>query len=305
MEEIKLQEAIASLMSDRHQRDALAELLIEFVQPNHIPVDLVGMLMDTRRLKPGDALVKKLRKGIEVHTLVPGSIHLANEVTVRERINYVLDGADIKVTYNEWDIDNGNIGTVESIRAEMAAKLRDFYFTKVYSALSTVWSPVNTPDNYTSIGGPITDVALENAIDHINYTTGKAKAIVGVRKVLTPITKFGAFWNDGAVSPTVWGIDSQLEKVVQDGFLGRFYGVPIIAINQVWDNPEDYNTLIPEDKVLVLGENIGEFIIYGDEQYKQYVDPRPTPSQWILELWQQFGMMVWNAQGIYVIDNVT
>ena len=50
------------------------------------------MLLNTRSLKPGDSLVKKLRKGIEVRTLVPGSIHLASEVTVSERVNYVLDG---------------------------------------------------------------------------------------------------------------------------------------------------------------------------------------------------------------------
>lgn len=302
MEELKLQEAIASLLKDSHQRDALAELLIEYVQPNHIPVDLVGMLMGTRRLNPGDALVKKIRKGIEVHTLVPGSIHLANEITVTERINYVLDGADIKVTYNEWDLENGNIGTVESIRTEMAAKLRDYYMNKVFTALSTVWSAVNTPDNYTAVGGEITDTALIDAIDWINYTTGKAKAIVGVRRILTPITRFGAFWNDGT---TYSGIDSQLEKVVQDGFLGKFYGVPVIALNQVWDNPEDYNTLLPEDKILILGEDIGEFIIYGEEKYKQYVDPRPTPSNWILELWQQFGMMIWNARGISVLGGIT
>lgn len=249
--------------------------------------------------------MKKLRKGIEVHTLVPGSIHLANEITVTERINYVLDGADIKVTYNEWDLENGNIGTVESIRTEMAAKLRDYYLNKVFTALSTVWSAVNTPDNYTAVGGEITAAALEDAIDWINYTTGKAKAIVGVRRILTPITRFGAFWNDGEATPNVVGIDSQLEKVVQDGFLGRYYGVPIIALNQTWDNPEDYNTLLPEDKILILGENIGEFIIYGDEKYKQYVDPRPTPSQWIMELWQQFGLMVWNARGISVLGGIT
>jgi hypothetical protein len=302
MEEIKLQEAIASLLKDSNQRGALAELLVEYIQPNHIPVDVVGMLMNTRRLNPGDALVKKIRKGLEVRTLIPGSIHLASEITVTERINYVLDGADIKVIYNEWDIENGNIGTVESIRTEMSAKLRDYYLNKVFTALSTVWSAVNTPDNYTAVGGEITAAALINAIDWINYTTGKAKAIVGVRRALTPITGFGSFWNDGV---TYAGIDSQLEKVVQDGFLGKYYGVPVIALNQVWDNPEDYNTLLPEDKILVLGEDIGEFIIYGDEKYKQYVDPRPTPSNWIMELWQQFGLMIWNARGIYVLGEIS
>jgi hypothetical protein len=47
-----------------------------------------------------DALVKKVRRGIEARTLVPGSIHLASEITVDDRIVYMLDGVDIKVKAN-------------------------------------------------------------------------------------------------------------------------------------------------------------------------------------------------------------
>jgi len=38
---------------------------------------------------------------------------------------------------------------------------------------------------------------------------------------------------------------------------------------------------------------------------KQWEDMNPTPPQWMLELYQQFGMIIDNAQGIYVLDNVT
>lgn len=100
-DELKIKEAVASLMSDKSKRDALAEMIVEYVNPNHITTDFVGMLLNTRSLKPGDSLVKKLRKGLSVHTLVPGSIHLAHEVTVTDRVNYLLDGADVKVTWNE------------------------------------------------------------------------------------------------------------------------------------------------------------------------------------------------------------
>jgi len=303
MDETKLREAVASVVKSG-DREALAELLIEYIQPNHITTDYIGMLLNTRTLNPGDALVKKLRKGIEVRTLVPGAVHLASQITVSERMNYVLDGADVKVTYNEWDLDNGNIGTVQSIRQEMAAKLRDYYINKVFTALTTVWTAANTPSNYTLVGGSITATALENAIDQINNTTAGVKAVVGVRSALTPITKFGAFWNDGNTVGTdaQWaGVNSQLEEVVNRGLLGRYYGAPIVALDQIWDNPDDYNALLPTDKILVIGENVGEFILYGDVKWKQWSDMNPTPPQWMLEVYQQFGMIIDNAQGIYVL----
>src|SRR4030065_2975289 len=104
MEDIKLKEAIASLVKEKGSKDALAQLFVEYIQPNHITTDFISMLLESRSLKEGDVLVKKLRKGITVHTLVPGSMHLKSEVTVHERANYVLDGLQTGVTYNEWEL---------------------------------------------------------------------------------------------------------------------------------------------------------------------------------------------------------
>ncbi len=308
MDEKKLNEAIASLLKDKSvpAREALAEMIIEFIQPNHITTNFVGMLLNTRALKPGDMLFKKLRKGITVRTLVPGSIHLASEVTVEERANYVLDGADVKVTFNEWEMASGQIGSVDEIRREMYAKLSDFYQNKIYTILSTVWTAANTPSNFTNVGGAITASSLEDAIDEINQNSGGVKAVVGTRAALTPITKFGAFWNDGNTVGTdaQWaGVDSQLEEVVQSGFLGKYYGAPLIALEQVYDNPEDYNKLIlPNNRILVLGHNVGEFITYGDVKVKQWTDMEPTPPQWFLEIYQQFGLIIDRAVGLYVLQ---
>jgi hypothetical protein len=299
----KMEEAFASILK-RGDKEALAALLVEYVQPNHITANFVGMLLNTRTLKPGDSLVKKMRKGIEVRTLVPGSIHLASEITVRERINYILDGADVKVSYDEWDLENGNIGTVQDISTEMMAKLRDYYQNKVFTALTTVWTAGNTPSNYTAVGGNLNETVLKAAIDNINQTVGKVRAVVGVRAALTPITTFGAFWKDTGGS-LYHGVDSQLEKVMKEGWLGTYYGAEIIALNQEWDNPEDYNTLIPTDKVLVIGENVGDFIIYGEPKWKQWTDMAPTPPRFFMEVYQQFGLMIDKAMGIHVLGTIS
>lgn len=299
----QIQEAIASMVKDKNQRDALASIIVEYVQPNHLTGQIVGNLLTTRALKPGDSLVKKVRKGIKVRTLVPGAVHLASEITVSERINYVLDGADVKVTYNEWEMDSGEIGTLSEIRAEMAKKLQDYYYNKIFTALGTIWTAGNTPSNYTSVGGVLTDTALIAAINRINQTTSGAKAIVGARSVITPISKFAGFWSrDGS---NYVAQEDKILEVLNTGKIGVFYGVPIVAIDQVYNNPEDYQKLIPETFVLVIGENVGEFITYGDVKQKQWSDMNPTPPQWMLELYQQFGMIIDNAQGIYMLNNVT
>lgn len=306
MDETKLKEAIASLARDKGQKDALAQLFVEYIQPEHIATDFVGMLLNAKTLKEGDATVKKVRRGIEVRTLVPGSIHLASEITVEERINYILDGADVKLTFNEWELESGELGTVDEMRAEMLAKLRDYFQNKVFTALSTVWTAGNTPNNYVDSGGALTAPVLKAAIDYVNQTVGKVRAVVGTRAALTPITEFGTAWStDMATFTALMRVDSQLEEVMRTGWLGTYYGAPIVAINQQHDNVIDYNTLIPTDKVLVIGENVGDFITYGQPRYKQWTDMNPTPPQWFLEFYQRFGLIIDNALGIYVIGGIT
>jgi hypothetical protein len=185
----------------------------------------------------------------------------------------------------------------------MLAKLRDYYYNKVFTALTSIWKVGTTPNNFTNVGGSITATALENAIDRINQTTPGVKAVIGVRSALTPVTKFGSFWNDGG---TQWaGVDSQLEEVMKTGWLGTYYGAPIIALDQLYDFPDDHNALLPTDKVLVIGEKAGEFITYGDVKRKQWVDMNPTPPYWMIEIYQQFGMIIDNAEGIYVIGGIS
>jgi hypothetical protein len=302
MEDKKFEEAIAGLMKS-DQREALAQMIVEYIEPNHITTDFISMILNTRNLAPGDSLVKKIRKGIHVHTWVPGQIGLKHEITVTDRINYILDSAIVGVMANEWELEAGEIGTVASLKAEAGAKLRDYYMNKVFTALGTVWGNVNTPNNYTNCGATITALALENMIDRINQTTSGAKAIIGVRSVVQPISKFAAFFTDTASGQTGF-VPNRIEELMRTGYLGNYYGVPIIAINQVWDNPEDMNTLYSHHDALVIGENVGEFITFGPERSKEWTDMQPTPPYWHLDIVQQFGLMIDNAQGIGVLHTV-
>jgi len=204
---------------------------------------------------------------------------------------------------NLWELESGELGTVESIKSEMQAKLRDEYLARVFLALTSIWTAINTPSNYTSVGGSLTATALKNAIDRINQTTSGVKAVVGTRAALTPITTFGAGWADAtAVSHAV---PENISEIMSTGWLGKYYGAPIIALDQVYDNPEDYNALLPTDKVLVIGEKVGEFITYGEVRSKDYQDMRPTPPQQYFEIWQQYSMIIDRADGIFVLGNIS
>jgi hypothetical protein len=311
MGEKDYKEALAEVMRNPEEREAFAQILVEFLQPSHLTNEFVSMILNTRSLEAGDLLVHKVRKGIEVRTLVPGAVHLASEITISDRINFILDGADVKVTYNEWELERGELGTVDSISAEMRAKLSDFHITKVFTALTTVWDATNTPDNYATVatadwnaGNSTAEAAVRAAIDRINQVTPGAKIVIGARETMTPTTLFSAFWGDLASTQAFHTADELILRIFESGWLGRYYGVPFVMVDQVWDNPEDYNALVPTNFVLIVGEAAGTFITYGDVRTKQWTDMQPTPPQWYLELYQQFGMIIDNAQGVYLLEIV-
>jgi hypothetical protein len=298
------QQAFASLA--KTDREALASLIVEYLQPMHITTDFVGMLLNTRNLAPGTQLVKKVRKGITVRTFVPGSIHLASEVTVYDRAVYNLGGFDVKVHANEWEIESGEIGSLADIENEMRAKIKDYFMNLVFNALANLWNFANTPNNWVSVGGPLTAPVLQTAVDEINYQVGSVKAIVGTRRALTPITTFGNYVPYVAGTQGIWGtpIPSAVEEIARTGFLGSWYGCKVVALDQIWDNELDHNAMLPEDKVLVVGNNVGEFITYGDVKVKQWQDMNPTPPVFKIELWGNFGMIIDHQEGIFVIDGL-
>jgi len=299
----KIKTALASLTRTEASRKELAALIVDWVKPNHLTTDVISLFLDTRRLMPGDLLVKKMRKpGIRVRKFVPGTIHLADEITVSDRINWVFDGHIVKVLANLWDLERGEIGTVEDIKREMTDAFIDFYAGRVFELLASVWTAANTPDNYAEVATELTKTALDTAINRINYKAGGVKAIVGVKNVLLPITEFAGY---GSYESTTQFSDSILTEALREGWIGKYRGVNnIVGLSQIWDDPESDTALLPENYVLVIGNKAGEFVTFGEPKWKEYTDMVPTPPYFVMEVFQQWGLIVDMAESIYVIKIV-
>jgi hypothetical protein len=152
--------------------------------------------------------------------------------------------------------------------------------------------------------------ALNNAIDHVNYWSGGVRAIIGTEAALAPLSTFGQYkiigtnnqyvTTNGQPAGTFQNVSpfGNGPKAVES-----YRGVSnIVRMKQIFDNTEFPPTpLLPSTFVLVVGEDIGEFITYGGPQTKEWMDMEPTPPYWTYETWVQFGMMIWNARGIVKI----
>jgi len=284
-------------------RKALAELIVQYIDPEHITQDIMGIYLNTRSLNIGDVLVKKVRRGIEVRQLVPGQNTLASQITVKESMNYTLDTAYAEVSHNEWEVESGEIGSVDDIRKEMTAKLADFYQVKVMNALYTL-ATINDSKNFYYVSAPITRTTLENAIDYIADTAGSVKSVVGRRTALAPITKFAGYragvGANESTAPLV-AVPSALEEIRRTGWFGVYYGANFVSLEQVYDNVYDRTGLIKDNMIVVVGKDCGEFITYGPVREEQWTNMGTLPPTWHIRISQQFGMMFDRMENVAII----
>lgn len=315
-------ELSASIDSPENSR-ALAEVITEYINPVYLTLDLASTFMGTRQMNFGDILVKKFKGRYHVQQIAPGQITLGEQVLVRDKaLSYNLDILSAKALYNVLELRHGGPAfTPEQVRQDVQDALREKVLMRGWNALANIWTTGNassltvpgaTYSNFIDAGGPLTSTALDHAIDHVNYWSGRVKAIVGTETALAPLTEFGQYrLISGSNSDNYVTINGQPAGTYNNvspygpGPKGveSYRGVSnIVRIPQTFDRSEFPATpLLPNDFVLVIGEDIGEFITYGGPETKEYMDNEPTPPYWTYETYIQFGMMIWNAKGLVKI----
>lgn len=308
-------------------RAAFAEVITEYVDPVYLSMDLMGQFMTTREFRLGEIHVKRFKGKYHVQQIVPGQITLGEQITVRDKAySYNLDILSAKALYNELELRHGGPAfTPEQVRTDVRAALEEKLVMRTWNALGNIWTAANataltipgaTYSNFINVGGALTSTALDNAIDHVNYWSGSVRAIIGTEAALAPLSTFGQYkLISGSNTDNYVTINGQPAGTFNNvspfgnGPKGveSYRGVSnIVRIKQIFDETEYPPTpLLPTDFVLVVGENVGEFITYGGPQTKEWTDMEPTPPNWTYETWIQFGMMIWNARGIVKIGNLT
>lgn len=295
-------------------RSAFAELIYEIINPNHVTLDVVSAFgLPTRSLNPGDQLVRRVRSGFPVRTMVPGTMHLADQIAAGEIYTYAIDYIIAKTRWSLWELQRGELGTIEDFRREMEASLIDSIVSRVFNLLVSVWDVGTTSfTNFldaTSTG--LTEDNLTNMMETVLYRSGNIRAIVGSRRALLPVYKFAGVFEVTATSPNVNGVitaPSILEEWRRTGRVRTYKGAPLIELPQIFQRQmgANYDTkLIDDSHVIVVGDNAGEAILYGGTESQDSTDLRTEPPEYQLALWRGFGMIVDRPEQIGVMKVAT
>jgi hypothetical protein len=307
-------------VGDGSKRSAYAELVVDIVQPNHLDLSLFNAFMKTTQMKPGDVLAKRVKRGrYPARTLVPGKNHLADVTDYVEQQVFSYDALVAGTQHPLWEIQSGEIGTVESLRNELRADLFDEIVSRVFTMLATVWNSTDTPDNYVdATGSGVTATALDALIETILERTGSVNAIIGSRRALLPVYTFSQFREfvlTGTGTDRGFGVTDAFNEFTKTNKVNTYKGIPLIELPQVYRNRLPANAtgglrdvsqrMIPTNKIIVVGDNVGEIALMGETQYQDYTKMDTIPPNYVLHTWQPFTLVVDDVELIGVIETNT
>lgn len=315
MNEQELKAAIAQVIKTAGQdpvgKSAFAELIVRTANMNHLSLDVLRSFMPVTQLQPGDELAVRVRKGrYPVRAMVPGSMHLADQVYVQDKVVRAFDRLIAGATCNVWELNNNEMSTAAKMRTDIRADLIDSLVARVFNLLTTVWNTTDTPSNYTDASSTgITATVLDDMIEEILDRAGSVRAIVGTRRALFPVYEFSTSvpvtvvaGQSGTAIPT-----DRFAEFYNNNRITSYKGIPLIELGQVYTNalPNVREKLIRSDVTLVVGEDAGQIALMGGFEYQDYTDMRKQPAEYVIHGWQAYSLIVDQIDRIGVIKGNT
>lgn len=309
MNKEELKRAVAERAATAGENKGFAEIIREFVEPNHVTMEVFSAFLRTRQLNPGDQIARKIRRGrYRARTMVPGSQHLTDATTFNAMFTYMFDRLIAGTSMNLMEVRNGELGTVDEIKRNVRADLVDETVARVFNLMTTVWSASNTPSNYvdaTSSG--LTKTVLDSAIETVLDRVGNVRAIVGTRSALSPLYDFAGYI-DVVLADSSTRQALPLDEILMERFntnrVSRYRNVPVIEVPQIRANtlPTIDRKLVRDDMVLVIGEDVGEVVQYGAPEDQEHVDTSKQPADWQYHTWQAWGLLIDQPEGLVLIE---
>jgi hypothetical protein len=200
------------------------------------------------------------------------------------------------------------------MRTDLRADIFSELVSKVFNILATAWNETDTPDNFEDVGGPLTQTALDSMIEAMLDNGQNVTGIMGTRRALRPLYTFAQYrefelsgTNTDAVG---FAVDQAFNEFTNSRRVSRYTGIPVIELAQVssrrfapgaTSGDLRGERLLPDNRVIILSEDVGQIATFGETTYQDYTDPTTQPPNYVLHCWQAYGMRVDNLEGVGVL----
>lgn len=286
----KVEEAskIISKMSKTSEgRQELAEIVKIALEDSYNKFNIIPLLFDVKHFKLGDKpMFKTHKKGIVAYWTAPNAF-VPRSQNYDTEIFMQFEGLGVRPACLLSDLKTGRVDSFAALIADGREAMELAIYQKIYELLAQVYNASGVAtDNQVAVN-KLTKDALDKAINQVRKQVGGAPTIIGDYDLCTQIEGFEGF------------TEIALEEIRTHGLLGKYRGCNIVYLPEIL-NPVTQESIVPVDKLFVVGRKIGVYGDYADMDYMERTDI--NDKSWECRLDKEMGLAITKPNGIYLIN---
>lgn len=285
---VEASKIIANMAKTEEGRYELAEIVKIALEDSYNKFDIIPLLFDTKHFNLGDKpMFKTHKKGIKAYWTAPNA-YVPKSQNYETEIYMQFEGLGVRPECLLSDLKTGRVDSLASLIADGREALELAILHKVYELLAQVYNAEGTAKEYQStVTNTLTKEALDKAINQVRKRVGGAPTIIADYDICTQIEGFDGF------------TEVALEEIRTHGLLGKYRGCNIVYLPEILD-PVSQESIVPTDKLFVVGRKIGIYGDYNDMDFMQ--ETNINDKSWNCRIDKEIGMAILKPEGIHVIS---
>lgn len=287
---------------------AFAETIVQMIEPNRLTLDVFRQFMRVENLQPGDNVQRTVRRGkYAVRKFVPGAHMLTDKLSKEEQYAFMFERLYAGASADDWSIRQGDVDSVEKMRADLEADIIEAIAYRVFELLGTVWNASDTPNNYLDASSSgLTATGFETLVENLVRESGTVRAVIGTREALLPVYKFAGYkeyelsgTNTDAVG---FPIVDKLNEFANTRKVSSYYGVPLIELPAPRRNrlPNIRERVVDSTKVVFVGDNPGTIATMGGFETQDWTDMTVVPAVYNIYGWLAYSVLLDSVESIAI-----
>lgn len=287
----KLEEAsklIAKMASTEEGRNELAEIVKIALEDSYNKFNIIPMLFETRHFKLGDRpMFKTHKKGIKAYWTAPNA-YVPKSQNYETEIFMQFESLGVRPECLLSDLKTGRVDSFAALISDAREAMEIAIYQKIYELLAQVYNATGSGKDYqSSVATKLTKDVLDKAINTVRKKVGGAPTIIADYDLATQIEGFDGF------------SEIAMEEIRTHGLLGKYRGCNIVYLPEILD-PVTQESIVPTDKLFVVGRKIGVYGDYADMDTMSEINI--NDKSWNCRLDKEMGACITRPEGIYVVE---
>lgn len=287
----KASKIIAKMYKTEQGKQELAEIVKIALEDAYNKFNIIPLLFETRHFKLGDKpMFKTHKKGIVAYWTAPNA-YVPKSQNYDTEIYMQFESLGVRPACLLSEIKTGRVESFAALISDGREAMENAIYKRVFELLAQVYNGTGAGKDYQSeaTGNKLTKEILDKAINTVRKKVGGTPTIIADYDICTQIEGFDGFSS----------LEAVYTEIRDKGLLGKYRGCNIVYLPEILD-PVTQESLVPTDKLFVVGRKIGVYGDYAEMDFMQETDI--NDKSWNCRIDKEMGMCVTRPEGIFCVN---